>query len=242
MIDGSPPPVVLSVAGFDPSGGAGVLVDIKTIHALGGYGLAVATAQTVQNTLSVSRVVPTDPALFQEQVEALLADTPPAAIKIGMIGSAAIARCLVGLLDRLPCPVVLDPIVVASHGAPLIEAEAFEILKQDLLPRVTCITPNTIEAPLLPLHHARAALITGGHEDGAMIISILKDGTNETAFSHPRILTRHTHGTGCIVSSAVATGLAHGLSLIQATDQALAFVHQALNHPPDVGQGTGPVL
>ena len=242
MIDGSPPPVVLSVAGFDPSGGAGVLVDIKTIHALGGYGLAVATAQTVQNTLSVSRVVPTDAGLFQEQVEALLADTPPAAIKIGMIGSAAIARCLVDFLDQVHCPVVLDPIVVASHGAPLIEPEAFDILKQDLLPRVTCITPNTVEAALLPLHHARAVFITGGHNEGDVIVNILKEGINETTFSHPRILTRHTHGTGCIVSSAVATGLAHGLSLVQAMQQALDFIQKALKHPPSVGQGTGGVL
>lgn len=242
MIEGTPPPVVLSVAGFDPSGGAGVLVDIKTIHALGGYGLAVATAQTVQNTLSVTRVVTTDAALFQEQVQALLSDTPPKAIKIGMIGSAAIARCLVDLLDQVRCPVVLDPLVVASHGAPLIEPEAFDILKTTLLPRVTCITPNTVEAALLPLHHARAALITGGHESGDTIVNLLKEGQMETLFSHPRLTTQHTHGTGCIVSSALAVGLAKGLSLVQATGQGLDFIHKALKTPPRVGQGVGPVL
>jgi len=183
-----------------------------------------------------------DAALFQEQVQALLSDAPPQAIKIGMIGSAAIARCLVDLLDQVSCPVVLDPIVVASHGAPLIEPEAFEILKHHLLPRVTCITPNTVEAPLLPLHHARAALITGGHEAGDTIITLLKEGQAETVFSHLRLITRHTHGTGCIVSSALAVGLAKGLSLAQATGQALAFIHKALKAPPGVGQGTGPVL
>jgi hydroxymethylpyrimidine/phosphomethylpyrimidine kinase len=242
MSESPKPPVVLSLAGFDPGGGAGVLVDVKTIHALGGYALAVITAQTVQNTLTVGRIVPTDAALFQDQVETLLADTPPQAIKIGMMGSGALARCLVTILDQVSCPVVLDPILWASHGAPLIDEDGLSILKKDLLPRITCVTPNTIEAALLPLSHAPAVFITGGHEDGTMIVNVLREGGKETRFSHPRIPTRHTHGTGCILSSALATGLARGLSLPQAAEDALAFIQKSLKNPPGVGQGTGPVL
>jgi hydroxymethylpyrimidine/phosphomethylpyrimidine kinase len=250
-------PIVLSIAGLDPSGGAGVLADVKTFTALGVYGAGVVTAITVQNTRGVQRVVPQPAALVAEELAAVLADLPVAAVKIGMLATAEIVRAVAGALRDRPTPVVLDPVLVSSSGAPLLDDAAVAVLFDELLPLATLVTPNLPEAArllgdMLPpaeagarllQRGAQAVLVKGGHGEGDTLEDVLVTcgACAPLRLRHPRVETPHTHGTGCALSSAIAAGLAQGLLLHQAVERAVTWLHGALLHAYPTGAGTGPV-
>lgn len=252
------PAVVLTIAGFDPTSGAGVTADIKSIAANHGYGVACITALTVQSTNETRGFHPVAASLLEEQLDFLLSDVQPRAVKIGMLGAVETVRVVARALARHPVPwVVLDPIVRASSGAFLIEAEGIEEMKFRLFPLVSVITPNLAEAELLaglPIHSVadmeRAAarlrssgipyvVVTGGHLDKP--IDVLYDGARATTFSADRVRTGNTHGTGCTFSSALATNLALGKQVGDAVVQAKAYVTAALKHSYPIGQGRGPL-
>lgn len=254
------PARVLIIAGSDPSGGAGIQGDIKTVTVLGGYAMAALTALTVQNTLGVSAVHPVPPALIAAQVAACLGDIGADAIKLGMLGGAGAIAAVADALTGFAGPVVLDPVMVAKGGARLLDPGAEAVLRAQLLPRATIITPNAPElaalsgrgvataAQALAAGHglaratAVAVMVKGGHLPGDPVVDtlILPDGS-EVRFTGPRIDTPHTHGTGCALASAIATGLAQGLSLAHACARAHAFVAAAIAAAPGLGGGCGPL-
>lgn len=256
-------PTVLSIAGSDPSGGAGIQGDLKTFAALGAYGMAAITAITVQNTRGVTRVEPLEPDLVAAQIEAVFADIAPDAIKIGMLGTGAIVRVVANALDAFrrakgPVPIVLDPVLAATHGGALLEETAIAEMKTRLLPLATVVTPNTIEAARLtglPVGSlaeagvaaerlvelgAASAVVTGGHLDGPPV-DVLYDGAHVVSIEGDRILASDTHGTGCAFASAIAVGLARGERLETAVRQAKKFVAEAIARAPKLGHGRGPV-
>lgn len=255
---GSTPAVVLTIAGFDPTSGAGVTADIKTIAANDGYGVACITALTVQNTAETRAFHPVDAALLAEQLEFLLPDVRPQAVKIGMLGTAAIVRTVAQALQRHPVEwVVLDPVIRASSGAQLLDDEGVEIMKRELFPLVSVITPNLMEAELLSgisirntadMERAAAeliraglpyAIVTGGHLEKP--IDLLHDGNHAFTFSAERVRTSNTHGTGCTFSAALATNLARGKQMSDAVVLAKAYVTAALKNSYPVGTGRGPL-
>jgi hydroxymethylpyrimidine/phosphomethylpyrimidine kinase len=252
-------PCALTIAGSDSGGGAGIQADLKTFSAQGVYGASVITALTAQNTVGV-RAIHTAPCdVIAAQIDAVLEDLPIRAVKIGMLASADII-CTVA--DRLrahhPPAVVLDPVMVAKSGDPLLHADAVAALTADLLPLATILTPNLPEAACLlgletiddPESAARAllalgpaaVLVKGGHGTGDMVtdVLVLRDGTPHS-FSHPRLPTPNTHGTGCTLSSAIAAGLAKGAPLPHAVDIAITWLHGAIAHAWPLGSGHGPV-
>jgi hydroxymethylpyrimidine/phosphomethylpyrimidine kinase len=251
-------PVALTIAGSDPSGGAGIQADLKTFHQFGVYGAAVPTLITVQNSVRVSRVeiLPAD--LVQEQIEAVLDDLPPQAVKTGALGSAGIVRVVARMAEGWSFPLVVDPVVVSTHGHGLLDDSAVGVLRDELLPRATLLTPNVPEAEALSgirivgdedLRRAvcrlremgaRALLVKGGHREGDAV-DILFDGAEWHEFRAPRIDTRHTHGTGCTYSAAIAALLARGEALVDAVAQAKRFVHEAIRTAPGLGRGAGPL-
>jgi hydroxymethylpyrimidine/phosphomethylpyrimidine kinase len=249
---------VLIIAGSDSGGGAGVQGDIKTITALGGYAACAITAITVQNSLGVSAVHLIAPDLVEAQARAVLADIGADAIKIGMLGQAAEAAARV-LGDWPDVPVVLDPVMIAKGGAALADAWGVAALKTLLLPRAALVTPNAPEAVALTglavettddLRRAgdallalgcRAVLMKGGHIRGETVTDILMNPAGETTFEGPRIETRHTHGTGCALASACATGVAQGLPLEAAVARAWGYVAEAIRRAPGFGAGAGPL-
>lgn len=247
---------VLVIAGSDSGGGAGVQADIKTVTALGGYAASAITAVTVQNTLGVSAILRIDPALVAAQARAVLDDIGADAIKIGMLGDAALA--VAEVLDAWPrIPVVLDPVMLAKDGTAL--AVGVEPLKSRLLPRAALLTPNAPEAAALTglkvettddlrrageaLLHAgvQAVLMKGGHIAGDTVVDILMTPGGETTFEGPRLDTRHTHGTGCTLASACAVGLAQGLTLEAAVARAWGYTAEAIRRAPGFGAGAGPL-
>jgi len=249
---------VLIIAGSDSGGGAGVQADIKTVTALGGYAATAITAITVHNTLGVTGVHPILPAIVVAQAEAVLTDIGADAIKIGMLGEAAAA--VADLLAAWPgIPVVLDPVMIAKGGAQLADARGVETLRRRFLPLAALITPNAPEAAALTglrvettddLRRAGEALLAagcpatlmkGGHITGERLIDVLMTAQGEVTFEGPRIETRHTHGTGCTLASACATGLAQGLSLEAAVARAWAYVAEAIRRAPGFGAGAGPL-
>lgn len=251
---------VLVVAGSDSGGGAGIQGDIKTITVLGGHASTALTAITVQNTLGVQDVHPLPPALVAAQMRAVLADIGADAVKLGMLGTAAIMAAVADELEAVTCPIVLDPVMAAKGGASLMPAEACATLMARLLPMATLITPNTPElaaltglptdtpAQALAAGHALAArtraavLVKGGHLPGDPVTDTLIDPDGrEHSFTAPRQSTPHTHGTGCALASAIACGLAHGMDLAPATARAHAFVAAAIAHAPGLGKGHGPL-
>ncbi len=246
------PPIILALAGFDPSGGAGLLADIKTIHALGGYGTGVITAQTVQNTCRVQATRIEPPELIEAQLGALLEDTPPDAIKIGMLDKADVVEAIATALEDWQGPLVFDPVIVSSSGHPLYD-DPLSTLKP-LLQCATLITPNQHEAEQLgqtlgcapeALAHELdcAVLLTGGDMAGDQIIDrlYLPDGAVQT-FSHARIDTPNTHGTGCTLSSAIATLLAQDHSVSEAIQQAIEWMQRRLAASNwHIGHGRGPI-
>ncbi|MDB5458232.1 MAG: phosphomethylpyrimidine kinase [Caulobacter sp.] len=256
---------VLILAGSDPSGGAGIQADIKTVTALGGYAATAITAVTVQNTLGVTDVLPIPLAIIEAQARAVLDDIGADAIKTGMLGDVGVVETVARLLDSAPgVPAVIDPVMVAKGGASLLAEQAIGAVKMLMIPRAALLTPNAPEAAaltglvvettddlrrageaLLDLG-AHAVLMKGGHilsADGAgkRVVDLLITRLGETAFEGERIDTRHTHGTGCTLASACATGLAQGLSLTESVARAWNYVHEAMLRAPGFGAGHGPL-
>jgi len=236
--------IVLTIAGSDPSGGAGIQSDLRTFAALGVIGVSVITALTVQNSQGVQSVHPIDADLVAAQLNALLEDTQVDAVKIGMLGGAAQVRVVADALRRFRPPnVVLDPVLASTGGVPLLDDEGRQALLEDLLPLCELITPNLAEAQALGTINAPAVLIKGGHREGAPVDELILANGECVCFDGPRVTTRHTHGTGCLLSSAIAALLARGQTLTQAIKEAKALLTEALQIPVIVGKGRGyPVL
>jgi hydroxymethylpyrimidine/phosphomethylpyrimidine kinase len=250
---------VLVIAGSDSGGGAGLQADIKAITMLGGFAATAVTAVTVQNTLGVSGVLAMPPDLIEAQVRAVLDDIGADVIKTGMLGDAATVERVADLLDAYRIPAVIDPVMVAKGGQALLADAAVQTLASRLLPRATLLTPNAPEAAALtglPVETtddlrragiallgrgAAAVLMKGGHIPGDRVVDLLITLDGETAFEGARIETRHTHGTGCTLASAVATGLARGLPLVTAVADAHAYVAEAIRRAPGLGAGHGPL-
>ena len=251
-------PVALTIAGSDPSGGAGIQADLKTFHQFGVYGEAVITLVTVQNSMRVSRVKVMPAEIVLEQLQALLEDIPPVAAKTGALGSAAVAGAVARAAEKFAFPLVVDPVMISKHGQALLSRRAGRIIREELLPRAALVTPNVPEAEALtgiPIRAAddvrraacklrelgaRAVLIKGGHMEGDAT-DIFLDGVEWREFPGRRIDTRHTHGTGCTFSAAITAGLARGLALVDAICAAKLFIQEAIRSNPGLGNGCGPV-
>jgi hydroxymethylpyrimidine/phosphomethylpyrimidine kinase len=250
---------VLIIAGSDSGGGAGIQADIKAVTMLGGYAATAITAITVQNTLGVHGVHPLSLDLIEAQARAVLDDIGADAIKTGMLGSTDVVEQVAAILDSAGVPAVVDPVMVAKGGHPLLPDDAVAAVRTLMVPRAALLTPNAPEAEaltgiavadldgqrrageaLLQLG-ARAVLMKGGHVPGDMVIDLLLTPTGETVLESERIDTRHTHGTGCTLASACAAGIAKGLPLEAAVAEAWAYVAEALRRAPGLGQGHGPL-
>ncbi|WP_308469815.1 bifunctional hydroxymethylpyrimidine kinase/phosphomethylpyrimidine kinase [Kineococcus rubinsiae] len=262
---GIPARVALSIAGSDPSGGAGVQADLKTFAALGAYGTAVLTALTAQSTRGVAGVVVVDPGFVRQQLDVLLDDVTVHATKIGMLAGAATARAVAEVLRaRDVGPVVLDPVMVATSGDRLLDADAVAVLREELLPLADVVTPNVPEAAvLLGVEAARGpdecvaqaeellrrsgttVLLKGGHLDGDDSVDVLARAGGTHLVTRPRVATTATHGTGCTLSSAMAALLAHdpGADLTGVVDAARDYLQTALTGGIGlgVGHGSGPL-
>lgn len=261
------PEIILTVAGSDSSGGAGIQADIKTISALGGYAASVITAVTAQNTTGVKEVFPLPVPVVRAQMEAVLSDLHPKAVKIGMIYDKDTAETLVEVLERYHPPfVVYDPVMVSTSGRRLMEENAVQYIRKTLMPLCTLVTPNRPEAVLLasmagkPLSNTLEqamtdtrnlqqacktnVLLKGGHLKGDDMKDLLCTNSSEViVYDSPRISTRNLHGTGCTLSSAIATKLAQGLSLEHAVGQAKNYISKAIWNARNwhIGEGNGPL-
>lgn len=241
-----PPPRILTIAGSDSSGGAGIQADIKTITVLGGYAMSAVTVLTAQNTLGVTLIEPASPAMVAAQIDACLDDIGVDAVKIGMLGSAGIATVVADRLEGIGIPVVFDPVMVATSGAALADADTIAAFER-LMRLATLTTPNVPELAALGGHEAMLArgvayLAKGGDAEGERVEDVLVvPGEAPHVMAGTRIHTRHTHGTGCTLSSAIATYLGKGLALAEAVDRARLFVRSALRAAPGFGQGSGPL-
>jgi len=253
-------PVALTIAGSDPSGGAGIQADLKTFHQFGAYGEAVITLLTVQNTRRAGRVEVLPATLVLEQLEAVLEDIPPAAAKTGALGSGEIVSALARAAAGFRFPLVVDPVLIGKHGQHLLDAQAMDLLRDELLPRAALITPNVPEAEalsgrairgpeevrqaaeILRATGAQAVLIKGGHlGEGGEVLDVLLDGGDWHEFPAARLATRHTHGTGCTYSAAITAGLACGQTLPAAVARAKQYLHEAIRTAPSLGSGCGPL-
>ncbi|MDP3870878.1 bifunctional hydroxymethylpyrimidine kinase/phosphomethylpyrimidine kinase [Phenylobacterium sp.] len=250
---------VLIIAGSDSGGGAGIQADIKTVTALGGYAATAITAITAQNTLGVHGVHAIPPAMVEAQARAVLDDLGADAVKTGMLGDVEMVERVAAILDTVRVPVVVDPVMVAKGGSNLLAPNAVDAVRALMIPRATVLTPNAPEAEALsglPVYTtddlrragerlltlgAQAVLMKGGHVEGDTVIDVLMTPDGETSFEGERLDTRHTHGTGCTLASAVAAGLAQGLSLTEAVARAWAYVHEAMRQAPGFGAGHGPL-
>lgn len=264
MSQAAPPiPNVLSIAGIDPSGGAGLLADLKTFSALGVYGCGAVTALTAQNTCAVTGIQEVAPEFLARQLDTLFEDVAIDAVKIGMLANTELIEVVAAALRRYrPAHVVLDPVMVAKSGDRLLRAEAIEALKRELLPLANVVTPNLPEAGELlgwevtdapeRLHSAAralrelgagAALVKGGHGTAATLEDWYDDGDKAFGLSGPRVVTKNTHGTGCTLSSAIAACLTSAPSGAQAVRDAWAYVQGAIRAAGrlSVGRGHGPL-
>jgi hydroxymethylpyrimidine/phosphomethylpyrimidine kinase len=249
----------LTIAGSDSGGGAGLQADLKTFAAHGVYGLTAITAVTAQDTQRVASVLPLPPALVAEQIDLVVADFGPIATKIGMLATSAIVDAVAAAVERHRLRnVVLDTVMIAKGGASLLDDDAIEVMRARLLPLASVITPNIFEAErltgrkiagvadmreaarTLAAGGARAAVVKGGHLDGPAV-DVFFDGETVVELSAERIATRHTHGTGCTFSSAIAARLALGDDLRAAVENAKAYVTRAIAHAPGLGHGHGPL-
>lgn len=251
------PPVALTIAGSDPSGGAGIQADLKTFHQFGVYGEAVVTLITVQNTQRVSRVEVLPADLVREQIEAVVSDIPPRAAKTGALGNAEVIRTVAEITEQYRLPLVVDPVMISKHGARLMAPEA-EAAMAGLLRRAVLVTPNIPEAEALTgiticsepdmvaaaeelrRHGCEAVLIKGGHKKGAPL-DLLHAENGIEWMQGVRIETRHTHGTGCTYSAAITANLAKGFELPSAVRAAKEFVQKAIETAPGLGDGHGPL-
>jgi hydroxymethylpyrimidine/phosphomethylpyrimidine kinase len=253
------PPVVLTIAGFDPSSGAGVTADIKTIAAHGCYGIAAITALTVQSTTGVRRMEPVDVKFLRESLDALVEDVKVSAVHIGTLGSADVVSEVASFLKKSQLPnIVLDPVLAASSGAKLLDDAGRKFMIQELLPLSTVIIPNAHEAGVLigleviSIDDMKVAanrlremgvknvVVTGGHLDVAIDLLNFSDGGVQT-FKSERLESNFTHGTGCAFSSSIACHLAQGRPLAEAVLLAKAYVTAAISNGYPVGKGTNPV-
>ena len=252
---------VLVVAGSDSGGGAGIQADIKTITALNGYAMTAVTALTAQDTQRVHAVYPVPPDFIRAQMECALDDIGADAVKTGMLRDVATIVAVAGVLERKTrqIPLVIDPVMATTSGHRILDEAAVAEMKRRLVPLATLLTPNVPEAQLLggmtiddeaSMHTAAAALLTlgvpavlltGGHLTGAEVVDMLATDAGVEVFRSPRIATRHTHGTGCTLASAVAAGLAQGIGLRDAVARARAYVHAAIAAAPGYGRGHGPL-
>lgn len=255
------PPRVLVVAGSDSGGGAGIQADIKTLSALGAYAMTAVTAITVQNTLGVTDVHAIPPEVVAAQMRACLEDIGADAIKLGMLHSAPLIEAVAAVLADYPnIPVIADPVMVAKGGAALLQSEAVGALSEHILPKAFVITPNTEEAAVLlgaPVHNedalssaaaalvekfGTAVLLKGGHLSGAGVLNLLLQPDEPAQrYVSSRLDTPHTHGTGCTLASAIATGVAAGLPLARSVEHACRFVHAGIANAPGFGRGHGPI-
>lgn len=258
------PPRILSIAGSDSSGGAGIQADIKTISMLGGYAMSAVTSITAQNSLGVQAIAPMAGSVVAQQIASCVDDIGVDAIKIGMLHDAEIIAAVAEALADVSVPIVLDPVMISTSGSALIEPKAIATLRETLFPRAALITPNLPElshllerslatstdmaeaAEELANKTGAAVLAKGGHTDDARIVDILfepdtKTGARAVQFDHARIDTPHTHGTGCTLSSAIATLLGHGQPLEHAVRLGRNFVLRAIEAAPGFGAGNGPL-
>ena len=252
---------VLIIAGSDSGGGAGIQADIKSVTMLGAFAATAITALTAQNTLGVFGVLPIAPDFIGQQIELVLDDIGADALKTGMLHDAAVIETVAAVLaERAPeVPLVVDPVMVAKGGAPLIEPSAIDALKSLLVPRAAVLTPNLPEAEVLVGHGidslaamqrstddllalgCGAVLLKGGHLAGDTVYDVLATGARQRVWRSPRIDTRHTHGTGCTLASAIAAGLAQGMAVADAVERARDYVQQAIAGAPGYGRGHGPL-
>ncbi|MFL6450388.1 MAG: bifunctional hydroxymethylpyrimidine kinase/phosphomethylpyrimidine kinase [Bryobacteraceae bacterium] len=251
-------PVALTIAGSDPSGGAGVQADLKTFHQFGVYGEAVITLATVQNTRCVSRVhvLPSD--LVTDQIEAVISDIRPQAAKTGALGNVDVIEAVARRAARFEFPLVVDPVLISKHGARLLSSDGEKALRT-LLQYAALVTPNIPEAEALTglaIHSeyemiaagrrilefgCGAVLVKGGHSEGGDAVDILATGGSIERFSRPRIQTRNTHGTGCTFSAAITACLAKGASLTVAVATAKEYIQAAIESAVPLGSGIGPL-
>jgi len=251
----------LVIAGSDSGGGAGIQADIKTVTALGGYAMSAITALTAQNTRGVFGIAEIDPAFVAQQIELCLTDIGADAIKTGMLHSVQVIEAVSEAIvtHGSGIPIVADPVMVAKGGEPLIEREAVAAIKRSLFPHVSLLTPNLPEAETLAgltigdLEEQKSAaltmltlgpeavLIKGGHREGPEIHDVLATHDGVEVFTSPRIETTSTHGTGCTLASAIATGLAQKRPLREAVIRARAYVQEAIRTAPGYGGGHGPL-
>jgi hydroxymethylpyrimidine/phosphomethylpyrimidine kinase len=255
------PPRLLIIAGSDSNGGAGIQADIKTACAFGVYAMTAVTAVTAQDTTGIHSIHPIPAQIVRDQIACCLADIGADAIKIGMLGSAEIVDAVADVLECTArgIPLLLDPVPASTSGTKFLDERGISVLRDRLFPLATLVTPNIPEAETLTglpasssgqivsaanrlrEQGARAALIKGGHSNRAMIEDTLVwDGGVET-FAFPKIDTHHTHGTGCTLATAIACGLAEGLSLPLAVGRACEFVQTAIATAPGLGRGRGPL-
>jgi hydroxymethylpyrimidine/phosphomethylpyrimidine kinase len=250
--------VALTIAGSDPSGGAGIQADLKTFHQFGVYGEAVISLLTVQNTMALTHVLVMEPALVVAQLDALMKDIRPAAAKTGALGNGEVIEALADYLRDAELPLVVDPVMVSKHGERLMERGAESVLQEKLLRLATLVTPNIEEAEILAgmaIHSpdemeqaarrirelgVRAVLIKGGHLPGAPS-DLLCTESGFRWFAGTRVATRHTHGTGCVYSAAITAALAQGDGLERAVARAKRFVQAAIASAPGLGGGNGPL-
>lgn len=250
--------VALTIAGSDPSGGAGIQADLKTFHQFGVYGEAVITLLTVQNTRAVSGLLVLDAILVRQQLEAVVSDIPPDAVKTGALGSPEIVAAVAAWARKSTTPLVIDPVMISKHGTPLISDAARLIMTRELIPHAHLLTPNIPEAEaltgvsicnesdmtsaaqdLLRLG-SRAVLVKGGHANGEPA-DIFYDQDGVLRLTGRRIATPHTHGTGCTLSAAITALLASGLGMREAVSNAKSYVQRAIETAPGLGNGSGPL-
>ena len=252
------PAVALTIAGSDPSGGAGIQADLKTFQRFGVYGEAAITLITVQNTQHVARIEILPAELVVQQIEAVVSDIPPAAAKTGALGNADIVRAVAAIAAAFDFPLVVDPVMISKHGSRLVTPDAEDALRTTLLPRAALVTPNVPEAEALTGMRienesdmvkagrrllrigCKAVLIKGGHLTGPPTDVLCTHG-NVVRFEGKRIETTQTHGTGCTYSAAITAGLALGKSLETAVSDAKAYVQRAIETAPGLGGGHGPL-
>ncbi len=250
--------VALTIAGSDPSGGAGIQADLKTFHQFGIYGQAVITLITVQNTLGVQSVERLKADLISAQMRAVLEDIPPQAVKTGALGDVEIIEAVARLVEEFHLRLVVDPVMMSKHGARLMEEHASHVLRMRLLPLSYLLTPNLHEVETLTglevktpqdMRHAavklcelgaKSVLVKGGHLAGDALDILWHQG-RWYEYSTSRIDTRHTHGTGCTYSAAITACLAKGLELPDAVQAAKTYIQEAIRTNPGLGQGAGPV-
>ena len=252
---------IMSIAGSDSGGGAGIQGDIKTITALGGFATTAITAITAQNTLGVNSILNIPIEMIEDQILAVLDDIGTDAIKIGMLSNKKTIYCISNLLSKINknIPIVLDPVMVAKGGHKLLDIDAEEILIKELMPLCSIITPNLPEAEFITgikINNIEDLEITGqeiikmgidnvlmkgGHLKGSKLTDILISKYKVDYFYSSKIPTNNSHGTGCTLSSAIACGMGQNMSLYSSVERAHAFVNKSIKHAPDIGKGNGPL-